>query len=246
MGDFDIANKIKTDLNLVDSDDWKTRQITSIMVIIFFAMVSISYILFFNSFINIENGKEKTTNDGDSILDNTNFKRLMIFITSISSLIIIVIMSSNSERIDSDTSTGIIWALIGLNAIIYIKMILNISLKDFKENPIIKYIINLLFSEKILFDEPFITYAYPFIIELFVIISYLTSSNLLKSFIFGIVSAFLIFDFLIEERYYPLINIVFVENVKDDKNNFIYRCIFMIFYFLLLISVLFLSFFYLS
>jgi len=208
-----------------DSEKWKTRQIVSIMMIIFFAMIAISYVLFFNSF------------NKDNLIDSMNFKTPMLFITSISSLIMIIIMAYNNN--DDNSKFSVILPLICLNIIIYLKIFLNISVKDITKNPIVAYIINVLFSKNFLFDEPFITYAYPFMIELFFIISYLTSANVLNSFIFGVVCAFLIFDFLIEERYYPLINIIFT-----NTDNLIYRYIFMIFYFILLMSVLILSFMY--
>ena len=247
----DIGNNIKSsiqyvdsELNLVDSnlnsEDWKTRQITSIMMIIFFAMMAISYILFFNSF----------KKDDINITDSINFKTPLLFISSFSSLIMILIMSY-SKNIDSNTSSSIIWALISLNIIIYFKILLSNSsyndissingvstINDFiKKNQIITNIINIFFYKKILFDQPFITYIYPFIIELFIVLAYLNSSNSIKLFIFGIISAFFMLDFLIEERYFPLINIIFTED-----NNIINRYIFMICYLILLISILVLSF----
>jgi hypothetical protein len=107
-----------------DTDNWVTIQITSVLMIIFFAMIAIGYILFmYTNVLNKQNG---------NLLESAHFKSPMLFLTFFSSIIIIAIVS-NSSKISSDVIYAIITIIVGLNVIIFGKTFEKIY-KNMKQN----------------------------------------------------------------------------------------------------------------
>jgi hypothetical protein len=225
---------------MLDTDNWVTIQITSVLMIIFFAMIAIGYILFmYTNVLNKQNG---------NLLESAHFKSPMLFLTFFSSIIIIAIVS-NSSKIDIDGIYAIITIIVGLNVIIFGKTFEKIY-KNMKQNEeknkseeqklqeqkfkklnenkesLLQKFFNAMFTPS-LFGQIPISLLNLLIIEMFIIFAYKTTKNI-NSIIYGIVSAFLLLEYIWNERYTSLLRIFSTNEINSDK--FLSRLLFFIFY----------------
>jgi len=217
--------------NIKYTDNWVTLQITSVLMIIFFAMISIGYILFmYTNVLNKQNG---------NLLESVHFKSPMLFLTFISSIIIIMIVA-NSSKIDINGIYAIITIIVGLNIIIFGKIFekISASASTIKES-LFKKFFNVLFTPS-LFGQIPISLLSLLIIEIFIIFAYKTSHHI-NSLIYGTLSGFLLLEYLWNERYFSLFRIFDTDEI--DSNKFFSRLAFFIFY---LLSIAFILLFGLS
>lgn len=213
---FDTSNKAY----------WVTIQITSILMIIFFGMIAIAYILFINTHI--------LDKKGGILLKSIYFKAPMLSLILFSSMVMITIIA-NSTNIDVNYVYLIITSLVILNIIIFVKTFLendtNNTLEKIQNSKIAHNVSNIM-SFKV-FDQPIMSYISLLLIGIFMIFAYKTTINF-NSVMYGLVSACLILEYLINQRYYSLTGIF--ENIDDSQ--FSNRLIFFISYILILFSIL--------
>jgi hypothetical protein len=222
----DSVDILQNNLNIDTSkDSWITTQITSILMIIFFGIIAITYILFANTHI--------LKKENDNLSTSMYFKLPMLGFVVISSIIMIVIMAYSS-KIPASSANLIIGTIFVLNIVIIAKIFLDnkdyaLKIKDVINNISSSKYVTMIINNTMLkiFGQPVFSYLSPLLIELSIILSY-KASNILMSIMYITICIVLAFEYLIRQRYYAISDIF--DNIDQNSKGFMYRLLFIVSY----------------
>ena len=212
-----------------DIENWHSQKIAGVLIIIFFGTVSISSIIFANTYI--------CRKDNEELKDSVFFKIPLVGLSIISSLIIFSIISNNSSK------GPIIFILLIMNAIVIMHVfkkstnIVDPNIKYFIDcfNNFMGYCENCACKYGTIFGEPLASFILPFIFAFFLGITVNSQTDINSKIFFGI------FTFCILAEYYFKNRQNSIKSIKELLNSKIpfIGTVFQIIYILLVISTIY-------
>lgn len=180
-----------------DVENWRSQQIAGILVILFFAIIAISYIIFVNTYFfrKVDSG---------SLLDSQWFKIPMFGMVVLSSIIIFTVINNSN---DTEAKSYIVTVLIILNLIIcfnYIKHKLPIPIEGIGDCLDSFFGYDNFYGNKdnctsLNWKQPLASYISPILFIIFTAIS-VTQQNITKV-LFGSFSLMIAAEYILNKRW---------------------------------------------